>query len=303
MNILKMITVKSIKIIVLVVLIIMLVTSIIIVYMLNAEIKSTPTKDIKDKYELEEKTYMGRSVFIIRPKDGIRNNMNILYLHGGSYVAETSKYHWEFLSDLVERTGSTIIVPDYPLTPKYYYKDVFNMMEPLYKEIIEKTGKENLIMMGDSAGGGLALALAEKMGQENISQPKHIILLSPWLDVTMSNPKISEVEKLDPVLDKEALKVAGIAYAGKDGKDSFLVNPVNGPLEKLENITIYTGTYDILNPDVHTLIDRAKQYNVNIDLREVEKASHIWMIEKDKNNGYKSEETFEEIVQQINTIL
>lgn len=300
---LKHITIKLIKILVISILLIMLITAMVVVYMLNADRKSLPTKEIKEEYNIVEEEYMGRNVFIIKPKEGTRNNMKILYLHGGSYVAETSKVHWDFLKDLVQETGCTLILPDYPLTPKYNYKDVFYMIEPLYKEIINKTEKENLIMMGDSAGGGLALALAEKMGQENIAQPKHIILLSPWLDVTMSNPKISEIEKLDPVLDKEALKLAGIAYSGKDGKESFLVNPVNGPLEKLENITIYTGTYDILNPDVHTLIEKAKQVNINIDLREVEKAIHIWMIQSNREDVYNAQETFDEIVNQINSIV
>lgn len=291
------------NVILVIVLSVMIIMSSIAIYMLKVDIKSVPIKEIRKQYNLQKQSYMGRDVFVIKPKDGTRNNMNILYLHGGSYVAEVSKEHWQFIADLVESTGSTIIVPDYPLTPKYNYKDVFNMMEPLYKEIINKVGKENLIMMGDSAGGGMALALAEKIGEENIKQPKHIILLSPWLDVSMSNPEISKFEKIDPVLDKEALKIAGIAYSGEDGKDSFLVNPINGPLEKLENVTIYVGTYEMFNPDIHKLVDKAKQVNININLIEKEKAVHIWMIEQYKDKSSNVQENIKEVVERINTII
>ena len=71
--------------------------------------------------------------------------------------------------------------------------------------------------MGDSAGGGLSLALLEKISQEDIKMPKKTILISPWLDVRMDNPKIEQVKEQDKKLNKEALKIAGLAYAESDG--------------------------------------------------------------------------------------
>ena len=71
--------------------------------------------------------------------------------------------------------GSTVILPDYPLTPKYTYKDVFNMVTPLYKEIIDKVDGNDLIVMGDSAGGGITLALMERIGAEDIDMPSKTI--------------------------------------------------------------------------------------------------------------------------------
>ena len=94
-------------------------------------------------------------------------------------MAEATSNHWEFIENLVDDTGATVILPDYPLTPKYNYKDVFNMVVPLYKEIQQKVDVSNeLIIMGDSAGGGLSLALLEKISQEDIKMPKKTILIS-----------------------------------------------------------------------------------------------------------------------------
>ena len=123
-----------------------------------------------------------------------------------------------------------------------------------------------------------------------------VVLLSPWLDVRMINPEIDKVQKYDPILIKDPLKKVGKAYAGEDGMDSFLVNPILGPLEKLENLTIYTGTYDILNPDVHEFMKKAKEVNLKVDLREKEKAIHIWMTHVENKRVYAAKETFSDIV-------
>lgn len=157
------------------------------------------------------------------------------------------------------------------------------MVVPLYKEIVEKINVENLIIMGDSAGGGLALALEERIGEDKIQMPSKTILISPWLDVRLENPKIEEVQKRDKELSKEALQLVGIAYAGNDGIDNYLVNPIEGNLSNLKNVTILTGTNDILNPDAHLLKQKARDIGINIELQEYENAGHIWMIEKNSS--------------------
>ena len=281
-----------------VILIILIALLILTIYMV-IDIESKAPEEIKVDCNLETEQFIGRKVFILTPKDAQKTNTVILYLHGGSYVMETSNEHWEFLEKLVNDTKATIILPDYPLTPKYTYKDVFTMITPLYKEIIEKVDINNLILMGDSAGGGMALGLVEKLGEENIQMPNKTILISPWLDVRLQNPEIDEVQKRDKELSKETLKLAGIAYAGEDGINSYLVNPIDGNLSKLKNLTILTGTNDILNPDVHVLQERAKQANVNIDIKEYEQAGHIWII-----NNNSSEELvqkgYEDLINLVN---
>lgn len=230
-------------------------------------------------YNIQTEKFMNRNVYIITPIGGATNNKVIMYLHGGAYVAEIGGDHWNMVGRLIEDTGSTIVLPDYPLAPKYTYKDVFKMMEPLYKEVEEKVGANNLILMGDSAGGGMSLSLIEKIStQNNYEIPSKTILISPWLDVRLNNPQISKVKKNDKELNKESLRLAGIAYAGDDGIDNYLVNPVDGDISKLKNVTIFTGTYDILNPDTHILEDKAKQQGIDIQLKEYEKAGHIWIV-------------------------
>ncbi len=256
-------------------------------YYMIIDIETKIPQKANESCDIETKEFMSRKIFIIKPKTEQLSKKVILYFHGGAYVAEATTLHWDFLEKLANDTKSTIVMPDYPLTPKYTYKDVFNMVEPLYKEIISKVDAKNLVMMGDSAGGGITLALAEKISQNNIQLPSKTILISPWLDVTLTNEKIKEVQKNDKDLNKEKLLIAGISYArDEEGMKSYLVNPINGPLSKLKNVIIYTGTYDILNPDTHLLQEKAKKEGIDIQIKEYEQAPHIWII----NNINKQDE-------------
>ncbi len=227
------------------------------------------------------------------------SNLVILYLHGGSYVAGIMKEHWIFLNNICKDVSDvTVIIPDYPLPPKYNYKDVFKMMEGLYDEIINRVDSTKLIVMGDSAGGGLSLALMQKVGIDNKSEPEKLILISPWLDIKMENPRIDEVQKVDKILNKNALKLAGNLYLGKGNKDNYLTSPIDGPLDKLKNVTIYTGTYDILNPDVQDLVKRAKKEKINIKVKQTKKAVHIWILSR-HNKAYHSKEDYNELILEL----
>lgn len=308
---------------------------IVIIDVIYLEIKGfrpNPTQEVVETCEIDEEEYNGYKVYTISPKENKDiTGKTIIYFHGGSYMAEMTDKYWNFIKKLVLDTHITVIIPSYPIAPKYRYTDTIDFSEAAYKKVINEKGSENVIAMGDSAGGGLVLALEEKIlseetelnnsnttitenekaeskneiidnikkdnnyrtndqqsnSIENIQKstniqnlPKSTILISPWLDVSMTNEKINEIQKYDKNLNKEKLLAAGIVYARGTDTKNYLVSPIYGDLSNLKNITILTGTYDILNPDVHLLIDKAKDVNVKINIKEYEKATHIWIIEK-----------------------
>lgn len=268
---------------------------ILIGYICFADTKSELPKEEKTNYKVSITKLNNREIYTLKPENKNQNKY-ILYFHGGAYMAAMEQYHWEFLEKVIEQTGYTVIVPDYPLAPKYTYKDVFDMVIPFYQEIIKDIKPENLIMMGDSAGGGLALALEEELTQKNIEVPNKLILISPWLDVTMSNPEIDNIQPKDKQLNKDTLKLAGIAYCGLNSMESYLINPINGPIKELKNVTIYTGTNDILNPDSNLFSNKCKEQRIDIKLKEYEEAEHIWIV---RNEGEKVEEGFNDLIEEI----
>ena len=263
----------------------------IIYYELRLATSKLP-KDVFKEYEFFQKRYMKKDVFIISPNDE-KKNLIILYLHGGSYVGELEKYHWNFFKDIINDTGATIIVPDYPLAPEHTYLEVFKMMEPMYLEITKNLKKDDtFVIMGDSAGAGLALALYQRNGKLKRKLPDKTILISPWLDVRMTNPDIDKVK--DPILKKSLLKLSGQKYAGKNGMKSYLVNPVLGPTNKLKNIFILSGTNDLLNPDAKkfALANKGK-----ITFLEYKGAVHNFPLMKHKKDITCAKEGYNKIIQ------
>lgn len=297
------------KLVIGIILFILVVTSAIsaiVLYFYTGNITSKVPEHVINQCNINEEKYQDRSVFILKPKQEEKSKQTIFYLHGGSYVAELSNAHWKFLSKLTQDTNSTIIVPDYPLTPQYNYIDTFAMIEPLYKEIIKKVGNSHFILMGDSAGGGMALALLEKMVQQEVQKPTKTILISPWLDVSMENPVIKTVQEKDKLLNSELLKVAGICYAGTEERTkNYLVSPIYGPLENLENVIIYTGTNDILNPDVHVLALKAKNSGSHITIKETKEAVHDWLIQRYQDESYEDDlakEAYKQLIEDITSL-
>ena len=252
-------------------------------YYLFIDRETKEPDEIQQICNISIEKYQNRKIFIVKPKNTENTDLTILYFHGGSYMAEATMNHWNFIQKLAIDTNSTVIMPDYPLSPKSDYTDVLSMVEPFYNELTKSTNTSNLIVMGDSAGGGLALGLMEKVSNSNGPIPLKIILISPWLDTRLNNPQIDEFQKKDSQLNRTNLQLAGRRYAGKNGTNSYLVNPIDGDISKLNNITIFIGTNDILNPDVHLLQEKALAENVLIDVKEYENAGHIWFIENNSS--------------------
>ncbi len=225
-----------------------------------------------DKFQIN-----GRNVFTLKPKNKNSTGKHILYLHGGAYVQRFNKFHWEFLAELVKRTNCTIAAPDYPLAPAYTYKESFEMVSELYKQLLPAENPDDLIILGDSAGGGFALALAQKMKNEKLNQPGQIILLSPWLDITLTNPDIKDIDPNDPFLGKESLQQAGKLYAGNTNPGYYLLSPINGPLDGLGKISVFAGSNEILVADARKLKSLAKSKGVDLNYYEYANMVHAWM--------------------------
>ena len=122
----------------------------------------------------------------------------------------------------------------------------------------------------------MSLALAELLKEKHLPQPGNIILISPALDMSLSNPKISEVEKLDPMLAVPSLIDMGKWYGGRKGSKHYLVSPIYGNIEDLGKISLFTGTNDILNPDAKKLKIMADEKGIKINYYEYPYMIHIW---------------------------
>ncbi len=236
-----------------------------------------PPSKFFSEFSINKKKYNGRYVFFIKPKIDVSCKY-VLYFHGGAYTTNINKIHWLFLADIIRNTKCNIILPDYPLCPEYTYKDVFNMIVPIYKEYLQKVKSENLIIVGDSAGAGLALSLCQVMKNKGIDAPSKVILISPWLDITMTDPYITSIQPHDPILNSEDLKRCGNFYSKGIDPLNYLVSPINGPIKGVGQINLFTGTKDILNSDARRLKEKAREKQIKINYFEYKDMIHDWIV-------------------------
>lgn len=202
----------------------------------------------------------------------------MFFLHDGGYINNIFRQHWLFAAGIIRKTHCTFIIPDYPLAPAAMYNDAFTMLYAIYDELLKNVNASDIILMGDSAGGGLALALTEKQQKDGIPQADQIILLCPWLDVSMTNPEIKEIQKKDVVLCVNSLVMAGKAWAGSSSTNHYLVSPINGSMEGLPRISLFIGTHDILLADCRKLKFIMDQKGIAMNYYEYPKMFHDWMM-------------------------
>ncbi len=242
-----------------------------------------PPKNLYNSVTIDRIEEKNGTTFILKPKDK-QNEVNkvemsskqILYLHGGGYIHGFNLLHWQFLKTLAVDLNCTIIAPEYPLAPEFTFHDSFEMVIPLYKKLIDEAGSDNLILMGDSSGGGFALALAQKMDQEKYSMAQQLILISPWLDITLKNKDIAPLDSQDPILGIKGLRKAGKAYAGESDPENYLLSPINGNCEGLGKISIFIGTKDILVADTRKFKKMMDEKGIKINYFEYDDMLHVW---------------------------
>jgi acetyl esterase/lipase len=185
--------------------------------------------------------------------------------------------HWRIINNILKRVDCKISFVEYPLTPEHTCIDAIHVATDIYQELYDP-GKEEIILMGDSAGGGLALSLAQNINIKSIMpKPSKIILLSPWLDVSMGSKIPKELAEKDLILDKDTLKVVGKKYAGKLNTDNYLCSPLYGDLTDIGEISIFTSTSDILNIEARKLKEKVLKSGGSIDYHEYKDMQHVWI--------------------------
>ncbi len=244
---------------------------------------AVPSSGFRKKYDVSEEQFAGQSVYTVSPKSPHSANgkiKTILYLHGGGYVGAISPFHWMLIGSLVKRLGVTVIVPFYPRAPKNNVDANFAFMMPLYDELMTRYDPKSMMVMGDSAGAGLSLALTQQLIAQDKVPPAKVTLLSPWLDARGNDPLQIAIEKNDCILGIAGLQAAGKAYAGDNSLTDPRVSPGLASLSKLPPIAMFAGTYDILITDARSFKTRVDTSETAVDLSyyEYEKMHHVWML-------------------------
>jgi epsilon-lactone hydrolase len=204
-------------------------------------------------------------------------DVRVLYLHGGAYIEEISALQWTAVAKLAVEAPARIIVPIYPLAPYRTAAATVETATQIASDLLAEHGPD-VMLLGDSAGGGLALAIAQRLRDHDDRQPRRIVLISPWLDATMSNPAIHDVHPHDTVLSAPGLAEAGRIYAGELDPADPRVSPIHGDFHGLAPVMVQSSTHDILNADCREFVARARASGVQVDYDELTGGHHNYSL-------------------------
>ena len=235
-----------------------------------------PAKSMCKGCEVKEEAVGSSRIWHLTPKR-LKNKKLIIYFHGGGFVEGMVKEQWNTMAKIAVSAGSKVVVPEYPLAPESNYKDVFAMVSETYIKMLETTIAADVSFIGDSAGGGLMLSFAMLLRDEQRPLPNKLIALSPWVDVTMTNPEMVALDKIDPMISIPGLKRAGEMYASGTKTNDYLISPLYGNMTGLPPTHIFAGTHDILFPDAKIYVDKSKVAGVETYYYEYPKMVHGWM--------------------------
>jgi len=205
-------------------------------------------------------------------------NKVILYLHGGGYVAGSPKSHRGTSSRISRLLKGRALLLDYRLAPEHPYPAGLEDSINAYKWLInsEKVDPENLIIAGDSAGGGLTIATILKLKEEKINLPKCAICLSPWTDLTLTSDSFKNNAEIDPFLTPELLISASKWYYGENDPKNPYITVLNGDLRGLPPILVTVGTQELLHDDSINLAQKAKEAGVDVTLKVYQDMIHVF---------------------------
>lgn len=217
----------------------------------------------------------GMKVWTVRPRRR-RPAARVIYVHGGGYIHPLTTDYWRLVRSLSD-TPAEVVVPAYPLAPEATVDDVLPRLLDVAAEVASNDPELPTILMGDSAGGALAIVMARCLQHRPPPHIVRVIALSPWLDATLDEEAVSDLEVSDPMLAESGLRAAGRWWAGIHGPTDPRVSPVRADLHGLPPVDVFIGARDILRPAVDDLAERARRASVDLHVHETTAMFHVWM--------------------------
>jgi len=212
-----------------------------------------PPASLYKQFAVDVREVGEHRIFTVRPRDDGPVCGRIFYLHGGGYVNPPAFLHWWFIARLVKTLGVACSVPLYPLAPEHQCEAGIAFASEAYRRLVSEHGAQNLLVMGDSAGGGLALAMLQQVKE----MPAGLILNAPWLDASVSDPSQIEIERGEWLLNRFTLRTWGKWWAGSRDLQNPMVSPLFGDLSELPQTLLLCGSADILVADARRLVAAA----------------------------------------------
>lgn len=235
---------------------------------------------VPNGYSLSVITQKNFSMELLEPKR-ISHKKIVLQLHGGGYVGKMINIYRSFAGLYSELgRGIPVLTPDYRVAPEDPYPAALEDAVHCYRWLLDNGWTENqIVLAGDSAGGGLALALCMYLKDRRYALPGGIVCMSPWTDLTLSGSSYQTNFRVDPVFGntRDSL-VYNRDYVGKEDASNPYISPLYGEFDGFPPMLIQVGSQEMLLSDSERVAEKAKHAGVKVRLSVYEGMFHVFQM-------------------------
>ncbi|HKO79837.1 MAG TPA: alpha/beta hydrolase [Chitinophagaceae bacterium] len=198
----------------------------------------------------------------------------IIYLHGGVYTYGNINAYRAMISHLAKSFNAPIVYIEYSLSPEHPFPTASHEVLKVYTELKKKYPWYKITIIGDSAGGGLAIKLAHDAQESSLPLPDAMALISPWVDLKCVNGSFTTKQAVDPILSKDFLYRHALMYAGNKMKQA---DPSNLKFKKFPPVFLLVGTDEVLNDDTKNFYAYIKPVQPKAKMKEFAGQKHVWV--------------------------
>jgi epsilon-lactone hydrolase len=218
----------------------------------------------------------GRPALELEPAE-VSGRGRLLYLHGGGYVIGSPDTHAGLVGELARRAGLRAISVDYRLAPEHPFPAAVDDGLAAYSELLAAgTDPRDLVMAGDSAGGGLSIATLLAAREAGLPQPAAVVVFSPWVDLTLGGASLRSKEDADPIFSEADIRSYADLYVGTGDRAHPLASPAFGDLSGLPPLLVQVGTNEVLLDDAVQLAGRAGADGIEVTLEAWPGLPHVF---------------------------
>jgi len=222
----------------------------------------------------------GRELSVLTPKTGSTGTI-LFYCHGGAFVFGPSAIEWLFATKLATALNTDLALYDYPKVPEYDSTATLPATLAAYDQVAERYEPSGIAFAGSSAGGGLAISTMLQLQRAGRIMPPAALLISPWLDLTLSHPDIAALQSSDRLLPVSGLRRDGELYAGPNDARDPLVSPLFANADALASLpptVVVAGEREILLPEARDFVDNLTAAGVRASLHTESFGQHAGVI-------------------------
>ncbi len=202
----------------------------------------------------------------------------LLYLHGGAYVVGAPQIYRELTARFARDAQVCVATLDYRLAPEHPFPAAVDDAVAAYRALLDNTPASRIVVAGDSAGGGLSLALLQRLREEGLPMPAGAALLSPWGDLSGSLPAYTREADREPLLYVPTLRECAVNYAGETPLEHPQLSPIHADYQGLPPLLIQATDAEVLADDARRIAERAQAGGVEVRLEMWTGLWHVWQL-------------------------